>query len=97
MLKSALQTITVLFSLLITSCTLPEVTVTITDNEPLKSMYEKDLEIRELNAKEDTIRLEDYDKIHREKVFELLSQGLVISSGHQGFCNIPTLLPAKGN
>ena len=79
MLKSALQTITVLFSLLITSCTLPEVTVTITDNEPLKSMYEKDLEIRELNAKEDTIRLEDYDKIHREKVFELLSRGLVIT------------------
>ena len=54
--------------------------IEVIDNTILKDLYERDLEIRGLDAKVDTIRLEDYDKVHREKVFELLSQGLVITS-----------------
>ena len=52
--------------------------IEISDNDLLIKMYKKDLEIKELDAKVDTIHLEDYDKIHRDKVFELLSQGSVI-------------------
>jgi len=53
--------------------------VQVEDNEILSSLYKKDLEIRELDAQTDTVNLEDYDKVHRDKVFELLSQGLVIT------------------
>ena len=42
-------------------------------------MYQKDIEIRELDAKTDTVNLEDFDKIHREKIFELLATNQVIT------------------
>ena len=43
--------------------------IEVIDNTILKDLYERDLEIRGIDAKVDTIRLEDYDKVHREKVF----------------------------
>lgn len=51
----------------------------IIDNPIIDNLYKIDLEIRELDARTDTVNLEDYDKRHREKVFELLAQGLVIT------------------
>lgn len=50
-----------------------------TDNHLLDILYKKDIEIRELDAKTDTINLENYDKIHRAKVFQLLSENKVIT------------------
>lgn len=51
----------------------------IDDNLIIKKMYQKDIEIRELDAKTDTVNLEDFDKIHREKIFELLATNQVIT------------------
>lgn len=53
--------------------------VEINDNLLIEKLYLKDIEIRELDDRNDTVNLEDYDKIHREKVFELLAQGLIIT------------------
>lgn len=50
-----------------------------TDNPLLDALYKKDIEIRELDAKIDTVNLEKYDKIHRDKVFQLLSDNKVIT------------------
>lgn len=47
------------------------------DNLFIKEMYQKDLEIRELDAKTDTINLEEYDKKHREQIFQLLAENKV--------------------
>jgi len=49
------------------------------DNLIIKNMYLKDIEIRELDAKTDTVNLEDYDKVHRKKIFELLAANQVIT------------------
>ena len=43
------------------------------DNTLIKEMYQKDIEIRELDSKTDTVNLEEYDKKHREKIFQLLA------------------------
>lgn len=82
-----LKTIYLLSILMVASCSPSEQknsdqenhTTEIVDNKLLDSIYKKDLEIRELDAQTDTIRLEDYDKVHRNMVFEQLSQGLVIT------------------
>lgn len=50
------------------------------DNELIESLYLKDLEIRALDAKSDTVNLEAYDKVHREQIFRLLAQNKVITS-----------------
>ena len=47
------------------------------DNQLIKELYQKDIEIRELDAKTDTVNLENYDKKHREKIFELLAENKV--------------------
>lgn len=49
------------------------------DNLTIKKMYLKDIEIRELDAKTDTVNLEAYDKKHREQIFQLLAENKVIT------------------
>ncbi|WP_407524351.1 hypothetical protein PDL71_01270 [Lacibacter sp. MH-610] len=49
------------------------------DNLLIEEMYKKDIEIRELDAKTDTVNLEAYDKVHREKIFQLLADNKVIT------------------
>ena len=49
------------------------------DNPLINEMYNKDIEIRELDAKTDTINLEEYDKKHREQIFRLLSENKVVT------------------
>lgn len=50
------------------------------DNSLIKELYLKDIEIRELDAKTDTVNLENYDKVHREKIFQLLAENKVITA-----------------
>lgn len=50
------------------------------DNSLIKEIYLKDIEIRELDAKTDTVNLEEYDKKHREQIFQLLAENKVITS-----------------
>lgn len=50
------------------------------DNPLVEKLYLKDLEIRELDAKTGTVNLEDYDKIHREQIFQLLAENKVVTS-----------------
>ncbi len=49
------------------------------DNQALKEMYLKDIEIREQDERTDTVNLESFDKVHREKVFELLADNKIVS------------------
>ncbi len=49
------------------------------DNLLIEEMYKKDIEIRELDVKTDTVNLEEYDKKHREQVFQLLAESKVIT------------------
>lgn len=49
------------------------------DNPLLEKLYLKDIEIRELDAKTDTVNLESYDKVHRKHVFEQLADNKVIT------------------
>jgi|GEM_PF-1559383 len=51
--------------------------VKIEDNPTIEQLFLKDIEIRELDVKTDTVILENYDKIHRNKIFELLANNLV--------------------
>lgn len=50
------------------------------DNLLIEEMYKKDIEIRELDAKTDTVNLENYDKVHREQIFRLLAENKVITA-----------------
>ncbi len=52
----------------------------IKDNPLIKALYLKDVEIRKLDAKTDTVNLEDYDKMHREQIFQLLAENRVLTS-----------------
>lgn len=47
------------------------------DHVEINSMYQKDIAFRELDAKTDTVNLEAYDKVHRERVFELLAENKI--------------------
>jgi hypothetical protein len=51
--------------------------VKIEDNSLIVKLHSKDIQIRELDFKTDTVNLENYDKIHREKTFELLANNQV--------------------
>ncbi|TWI77903.1 hypothetical protein IQ13_4143 [Lacibacter cauensis] len=53
--------------------------IKIEDNALIEQMYKKDIEIRELDAKTDTVNLEEYDKKHREQIFRLLSENKVVT------------------
>lgn len=50
------------------------------DNPVIQDIYLKDIEIRELDAKTDTVNLEAYDKVHRETIFQLLAENKVVTS-----------------
>ena len=52
----------------------------ISDNQIIKELYLKDIEIRELDEKTDTVNLENYDKKHREQIFQLLAENKVITA-----------------
>lgn len=73
----------VLFGILSTGCSIdknqPVIVEEITDNDFIKELYYKDIEIRELDAKTDTVILEKYDKVHREKVFQQLAENKVLT------------------
>lgn len=49
------------------------------DNPVIQELYLKDIEIRELDAKTDTVNLEAYDKVHRETIFQLLAENKVVT------------------
>lgn len=49
------------------------------DNLLVKELYDKDVQIRKLDAKMDTINLEEYDKRHREQIFQLLAENKVLT------------------
>ncbi|MBP7556200.1 MAG: hypothetical protein KA821_08055 [Chitinophagaceae bacterium] len=49
------------------------------DNPLVKTLYQKDIEIRELDAKTDTVNLEAYDKKHREQIFRLLAENKLLT------------------
>jgi len=51
--------------------------VKIKDNPTIEELYKKDVGIRVLNEKTDTVILENYDKIHRNKIFEMLANNLI--------------------
>ncbi|MFN5416592.1 MAG: hypothetical protein ACK5B9_06005 [Flavobacteriia bacterium] len=50
------------------------------DNLIIKELYEKDIQIRDLDSKTDTVNLEEYDKKHREQIFQLLADNKVITA-----------------
>lgn len=54
-----------------------EKTVKPVDNPEIEQLFHKDIEVRELDARTDTVILENYDKVHRNRIFELLSTGQV--------------------
>jgi len=49
------------------------------DNPLVETLYQKDIAIRELDAKTDTLNLEAYDKQHREQVFQLLAENRLVT------------------
>jgi hypothetical protein len=49
------------------------------DNPLIQQIYNKDIEIRELDAKTDTVNLEKYDKVHRDIIFQLLAENKVVT------------------
>lgn len=49
------------------------------DNPLIQKLYEKDLEIRKLDSETDTVNLENYDKLHREQIFQLLAENKVLT------------------
>ncbi len=53
--------------------------VRLTDNLLIINMYLKDIEIRALDEKTDTVNLENYDRIHRNKILEMLANNQIIT------------------
>jgi hypothetical protein len=53
--------------------------VNVADNAEIEAMFLKDIEIRELDARTDTVVLERYDQVHRNKIFEMLANKMVIT------------------
>lgn len=78
---TVIQSLFVLLSVTSVSCspTKQNQSIAKEDNPLIEEMYKKDIEIRELDAKTDTVNLESYDKVHREKIFQLLSENKVIT------------------
>lgn len=50
------------------------------DNPFITELYLKDIRIRELDAKTDTVILENFDKVHREHIFKLLATNKVVTA-----------------
>lgn len=49
------------------------------DNQLVETLFQKDIEIRELDARTDTVNLEAYDKKHREQIFQLLAENKLVT------------------
>lgn len=49
------------------------------DNPLVETLFQKDIEIRELDARTDTVNLEAYDKKHREQIFQLLAENKLVT------------------
>lgn len=49
------------------------------DNLEVNQLYLKDIEIREIDAKTDTVNLEKYDKKHRDQIFQFLADNKIIT------------------
>lgn len=79
-----IASIILIVCLLISSCSgnkqKPIITSVAIDNPIIKELYEKDIQIRELDEKTDTVNLEDYDKKHREQIFQLLADNKIITA-----------------
>lgn len=60
-------------------CQYHKVTHKESDNQEIKKMYQNDIDIRELDAKTDTVNLEEHDKVHRQRIFELLAENQVLT------------------
>ena len=54
-----------------------EKTVKPVDHPEIEQLFLKDIEVQELDARTDTVILENYDKVHRNRIFELLATGQV--------------------
>lgn len=62
------------------SCTAKKTTVDEKKDNPLvETLYQKDIAIRKLDAKTDTVNLEAYDKQHREQIFQLLAENKLVT------------------
>lgn len=70
----------ILFQVIACSTNNSESKVLEKDNPLIQDLYLKDIEIRELDARTDTVNLEEYDKVHREKIFQFLVENKVITS-----------------
>lgn len=76
MVKSTLLIIMVI----VISCTAKKTNIEGKKDNPLvKTLYQKDIELRELDAKTDTVNLEAYDKKHREQIFQLLAENKLVT------------------
>jgi hypothetical protein len=76
MVKSTLLIIMVI----VISCTAKKTNIDGKKDNPLvKTLYQKDIELRELDAKTDTVNLEAYDKKHREQIFQLLAENKLVT------------------
>ncbi len=53
------------------------------DNPLIKALYLKDVEIRKLDTKTDTVKLNNYDNVHREQVLQLLAENRVLTSKYK--------------
>lgn len=53
------------------------------DNPLIKALYLKDVEIRKLDTKTDTAKLNNYDNVHREQVLQLLAENRVLTSKYK--------------
>jgi hypothetical protein len=81
MRKRIIQLCSLLLSIAFAGCstTKQKQVIANEDNPLIEKMYKKDIEMRELDAKTDTVNLESYDKVHREQIFQLLSENKVIT------------------
>lgn len=76
MVKSTLLIIMVI----VISCTAKKTNIDGKKDNPLvKTLYQKDIELRELDAKTDTVNLEAYDKKHRGQIFQLLAENKLVT------------------
>ncbi|TWI80138.1 hypothetical protein IQ13_2807 [Lacibacter cauensis] len=66
-------------SMLSCSASKKKMTAEVEDNLFIEKLYLKDIEIRELDAKTDTVILENYDKVHREQIFQFLAENKVVT------------------
>nr|WP_315153494.1 hypothetical protein [uncultured Flavobacterium sp.] len=80
MKKFFCKTICALALLSVFGCSLKnKYSAPITDNLVINDLYQKDIEIREIDAKTDTVNLEKYDKKHREQIFQFLAENKIIT------------------